>query len=553
MRVGLRQLVAKMRQYLVAIRQKNFVLELNRHKIADMKFPILALALSLSLLTACSTPQQKADKLAAKAMMYYNNGQFGAARFTILKAIAQRDDLPRQWQLLGRSELAMGLLPEAFVSYSRVLELEATNTEALQIVAEVAFQIGYRRESASAADRLLALDPTATRAMLVKGLLALDQKKIPEALKYADQILGLSAQDEYGIVLKARALAKQGEFEAGAKLIEDSIPPAVRTEASLSTLVEIFRITGETARIGPAFENLIAKRPKDPTTKLDYAQILYKAGNANAARNLLWEVLTIAPDNLSLIRKVVANWTDNDPEPLTAKQLDWIAQKGTIPLRAGVARFMIEHGQSKTAQTLLLPVVSDRANIAANDARALYATALYADGDVNQASQITKEILEDDTDNIDALLLSARVALQQKDLTAATNAAQIVVRDFPDSEDGRLMLIEILTARKDFQRVRSSYEDAIRFMPQSLVLSRKYSEYLLATGDRERAATVARDFTLKNPSTVQGWQQLAKVCDKLGNPGCKAYAAAGRAKAAATLLDDLRPGSVRSRGLFGRL
>ena len=153
-----------------------------------MRFSSLYVGALLVLASACSSPQEKAEQEAASANALAAAGNFEAARQAILKAVAARDDQPEQWLLLGRMDLETGRPADALLAYSRVLELDATNIEALQLVAELSFQFGDMREASSAADRVLALDPNATRAILVKGLVALSRKDVPGATAAAESI-----------------------------------------------------------------------------------------------------------------------------------------------------------------------------------------------------------------------------------------------------------------------------------------------------------------------------------------------------------------------------
>jgi len=219
----------------------------------------------------------------------------------------------------------------------------------------------------------------------------------------------------------------------------------------------------------------------------------------------------------------------------------------------GAARYLIGRGRPDLAAEVLQAETGGNSAPGSADSRALYATALYKQGNVVAAKEIADGILRNDRNNIDALLVRARIAIRQRDLTAALNDAQIVVRDFPMSEQGRVLLADIYLARNDPQRARQSYEDAVSDLPQSLLLARTYTQYLLKTGGGARAVEVARTFTRKSPSSVAGWDLFANVCKQAGNSGCMAQALAGREKAASVYTVDDRPGSVRGRGLFGRL
>lgn len=518
-----------------------------------MRLNSLCVGAALLLASACSSPQEKAEQAAASANALAAAGDFEAARQEILKAVAERDDQPDQWLLLGRLDLETGRPADALLAYSRVLELDATNIEALQLVAELSFQFGDMREASSAADRVLALDPNATRAILVKGLVALGRKDVPAAMAAAESILKLKPQDEFGTVLKARALAVSKDYQGAARIIEEGVPEGQRTEASLATLSELYRVLGDKERLVANIDKLLARRPNDADLKLDLAEILYKSGNTVRARATLYSLLVAQPDNIEVIQKISELWTENDPSALSPAQLKFISGHGSKTVRLGVARYLIDRSRPDLAELILRPDANSGDKGISADAKALYATALYKQRKTAAAHEIADEILADDKNNIDALLVRARIALQQRDFAAALNDAQVVVRDFPMSEKGRILLAEIYLARKDPQRARQTYENAASENPQSILISRTYVQYLLKTGDSARAIDVARTFTRKSPSSIAGWDLFAIVCRQAANSSCIAEAKAGRDKAASVYTVDDRPGSLRSRGLFGRL
>lgn len=509
----------------------------------------------LVLLTgaACSSPQEKAEQSVSTAMALAQAGDFEAARQAMLVAVRERDDRADQWLLLGRLNLETGRPADALLAYSRVLELDATNVEALQIVAELYFQFGNVRGATDSADRLLALDPSATRAILVKGLIALNRRNVTDAISAADTILKIKPQDEFGIVLKARALAVQKDYLGAVRLIEETVPAGQQTEASLATLTELFRVLGDKERLVGTLDKLLARRPKDPNLKLDLAEVLYKTGNPTRARSTLYSVLSAQPDNSELIQKIADMWSENDGAALSPAQLKEIAERGSHATRVGVARYLIDRNRSDLAAPILRTGQGSGQDTASADAQALYATTLYRQGNVAAARSIADGILRDDKNNIDALMVRARIQVQERNLAAALNDAQIVVRDFPMSEQGRILLADIYLEKQEPQRVRQSYENAINDMPQSMTLSQTYAQYLLKSGDRARAIGVARTFTRKSPSSVAGWDLLAKVCKQAGDIGCIAQAQAGRDKAVSVYTVDDRPGTMRGRGLFGRL
>ncbi len=503
-------------------------------------------------LSACSTAQSRADKAASRAATYFNAGNYPLARIEILKAVAERDDLADQWTLLGRTEMALAHLPEAYTAYSRVLELEATNPEALRAVGELAFQTGQPDQAVRIADRSLSLQPGAAWPFLIKGLVALDNRRLPDAIGFAETILKSSPQDEFANLLKARALALQKDYRGALALVESNVPPAMRTEASYSTLVEIYRRTGEIEPLAKNYEQLIAKLPNDTSFKLDFAGILYKAGRVDLARKMLSALINENPKNIDLTSKISDLWSENDPQPLTNEQLAALQRSGSVSARVGISRYWLGQGAPAKVIAMLAPAV-DKQGDSRSDAAALYATALYDLGKSAKSEAILKEVLETDKNDADALMLRAKIALKRNDAGAALNDLQLVVRDHPGNERGRIALASFFAMKRDVWRTRQLYEEALDFLPQSAKVSSAYANFLYSTGDRIRATTILKEFADRNPSSVRGWKNMVELCRAHQDVSCANKGLAGMQKAANVYTVDERPGTLRAGGLFGRL
>jgi tetratricopeptide (TPR) repeat protein len=478
-----------------------------------------------------------------------NAGDFVQARQKMLTANGERDDIAPQWLLLARIDLQLNRPLDALNDYNRVLELDATNAEALQVVSELSFQTGQMTEATSAADRMLALNPGAIRALLVKGLVALEEKKLADAVKYADQLLTISPNDEFGSVLKARVLAINKDYAGALALIEANVPLASRTEATLSTILEISRAQGDPASLAAGYEALIAARPKDIALIEEFAQFLYKIGDVGKARALLFDLITQNANSVDVMQSVLVIWNDNDSDAVSAAQLATLAKTGSLTSRVGVSRYLV--ARSRSAATL--PLLSPVANGGANDARALYATALYATGKGAEAKSIIDDILESDRANNDALLLRGRMAFARGDLASALGDVQIVMSDDPQNLQGLKLISDIFIKRGDARRAMQSYESAVRDAPLTISITRDYGALLRAIANKSRGLSLAREFTIRSPASVAGWSHYLAQCQSFGDAACAAAAVRGRAAAMRNFKLDKRPGSILGRGLFGAI
>jgi predicted Zn-dependent protease len=486
-----------------------------------------------------------ADAAQAQALM--EAGDLAGAREAVLRSLAVRDDIPEVHTLNGRIALGTNDPLGAYQAFSRVLELDAANMDALLAVSELGLQLGRVRDAETIADRALALDPNAPRALLVKGLIALDRKRIAEAVGYADKILEVKANDEGGIVLKARALATGGDFDGGRAVIETASATTAQSEAMMATLLEIDRARGDVSGLLNAFQRLVQKLPRNTELKIDYANTLYKTGNFPGARAVLRPFFIQPTEDRASLLAITALWIEYDRDPFSTADLEAIGAKGSALQREIAAHYFLQTGRIDIALKLLAPV-----GVGPGGVEGLYARALHADGQNAQAREIMTQILARDKLNPDALLLRATLYQGEKRYSEAIVDAQTVLRDNPENADAYWTLAQALAEHRQGVRARQILEQGAKLLPQSAFLYDKYIQFLYQINDMGRAMSLARTFALASPASLRAWKQYEAVCLR-NRSDCVTEARKGYARAQTIYAIDPRPGTPPKRSLFGRL
>lgn len=508
------------------------------------RFRVIFVAATLAL-AACSSDSEIAARKAAEASALLDAGNIYGARIAAQASVNARDDISANWILLGRVQLAAGQIGEAYVSYTRALELDATNVEAMQLVADIALQVGRFRDADKMADQLLALQPDLVRAKLVKGFVALNDNKLDVAGRYADDILSRSPTDDGGIVLKARALAKQDKFEESIKLLQTQMIVS-EAEIVISTLAEVQRAAHDGQGLATTLTKLVEKNPNDNRI-FDLASVLYKIGKPQDARALVFKRLEENKDRPDYFDDVTAFLIVADPGAIDAAHVAQIASSGTPRMRELAARVLLASGRAPEARRVLEPVAGSTTD---PDLKALYATALVETGAGSQAPAIIADVIKADENNVDALQLRAQLALARGDEKAALADAGLVARNAPLAIGGRMVMITTYLKRDDMRRARQLFEEALRAMPKSLEIRERYLRFLAAQRDQERAFQVMSAYTDLNPARVRGWDILNSVC---GDVICRQRASVGRTNALKLFPADEFAGKKPTPGLFGPL
>jgi tetratricopeptide (TPR) repeat protein len=504
-------------------------------------------------LSACQDLQEKASIAARDAERALDAGDLNNAEILAQRATQLRDSEAAYWTILGRIQLQRNKLGEAYSSFQRVVELDPGNLNAIQIVSELAFQAEEKSLADEMADRALVLAPSSTRALLVKGLIALDKGKPDVAQELATKILDIDPKDEFGIVLAARALAAKGDIDQAALLIGRDIEVNKRSEASLVTLVELHRRTGNYAALKASLQTLIEKQPESLQLPLDYADILYRGGEANAARSMIFRVIAdkaVTYENIVAAKQL---WQAFDKAPLSKEQIGTLAKSNALTTRLEVAKFYLDQNDAAAAKRLLTIELDDLESSAKIQANGLQAKIAYIEGKRAEALAKANSVIGKDKTNAEARIVRSLIRQQNGDLTGALEDAQVAVENFRENELARFQLIEILHKRDGQLRALQSLADGLEAMPQSSLMARYAVGFLLNLKLPDRAVGVAEQFTSDNPSSVKGWEILMIACKSIGKASCQNAANGGLSYAKSTYTIDQRPGSRKTRGLFGDL
>ncbi len=516
---------------------------LHRSSLCRRTIPVICM-LGVLAATGCASREATAERERAKAEAYLQAGQLGMARITIRKAIDSRDDIAANWLVLARICLTLNDVSGAYAAYKRVLELEVANAEALQLVAELALQLGRNREAVEAADQMLSLQPNSARAMLVKGFVALDEGRTAEASTLADAILKAAPSEDAGIILKARALARMDRMADAEAVLEARLATG-SSEAILANMVEVRRRLNQGDKLAESLRSLVVRAP-NPDRVFDLAAVTTKTGRVAEARTVVTDFLKAHPNDVAAHRRASDFWIENDPAIVDWPGFAAGAASAGAQFQMAAARTLMAVGRGADA----LKVIKKSAVAGATtEVRAVYALALYMTGDIKTAAAITDNVLAEDDDNGDALTLRARIRARGGDLRGAVGDAQIVVRDDPASVSARVLLAALYEQGGDARRARQFYEESLRAWPRSVGMASAYVTYLRAHGDLDRALAVTRDYVDVNPADVNGWRLLQGLCK---DNACAVGAARGLTLAMTDFGRERRPGAPR-RGIFGDL
>lgn len=384
--------------------------------------PSLAIAAALIAcftLAACSG--KSADESLAAAKTHLSKNDLSAAIIELKNSLQTRADLPEARFLLGKALLDREEPVAASVELKKAADLKHPADQVVPLLAEAYLQAGESRKviDLDAASTLTAPDAVAgLKTQLAQAHAALgNPEKAEAALAQA-----LKANSKYApaLLMRARTLAANGDFDAGLRIADDVLAGVPTSVEALMLKADLLSAKSDTAGAAALYRQVLARkpnhiaahsallgqllskndqdgaraqlealkkqRPKHPQTMYFEAWLALEAGDKKAAAEIAQQLIKVAPDNLRVLQLAGVVALRRGEWVFAEQHLGKLVQvaPGLAQPRRFLARVYLQTGEPAKAIETLRPMLDAAAPGA--DALALAGTAYLLAGDPRRAA-----------------------------------------------------------------------------------------------------------------------------------------------------------------------
>ena len=392
--------------------------------------------------------------------------------------------------LLGRAQLGLRQLEAAGKSANKALQLNAANTDAKLILAQIDASSGKTEASETKIDAVLADQPDNKDALMQKGELQLFRKQFDLATATFEKLTKIAPYSVLGYLglANARLLA---DDPAGAEKAATQAGKVVPNSSSAAYLFaySIYK-QGRVDEALTTLYNLIKVYPGHPQCHLLIAEILLGKGQVNQAEDLLLPSVTRYPGYLptTLLLAVVQLRQGHAAD--VVKRLEPIAASGTRESKVysllGNAYLQLKDFENASR---LLNKAAEFIEVPA-DADVFRARSNLAVGKADAAVTDLQRALAANPDLVQAEALLIMTYLQRGELDKALEGALKQTEKYPDRPQGHELLARVREAAGRTAEARESYEKTLAIDPTYVPAALRLAELDFAEG--QLAAVDAR-------------------------------------------------------------
>ena len=354
---------------------------------------------ALSLVTACSSPEQKLEKYTASGQRFLEEGDLIKANLQFRNALEINEEhVPAiEGQIAIAEEnreyaLMYGLL-------QGLVRLQPDNLTALVKMGNIQLLASDELAAQDTVERALAIDPSNLDAQALKSSILFKLGDRAQAIQLARSVLQQNPanQDALSIIVAEKALTNDldGALDEVSRGLEKDPGNVV-----LSMMrIELLAKQGRDEEVNAAFRALIAANPDDPAYRQSYARNLLRMGAFEEARPVMQGIVEVTPDDLEARMNVVRlDYQLGGIDRALATFKGYVDERpDDTELQFAYASFLIDQDREDEARAIYEGFAKNRKDkVLADRARVQLASLELRAGNTEAALTTLEDILKDD-------------------------------------------------------------------------------------------------------------------------------------------------------------
>ncbi len=453
----------------------------------------IAVIAALSMLSAaCSSPEEKVEKLYTSGQEFLEKDEIGKANVQFQNVL--KIDETHVPTLLALAQIAERRqnLKGMFGLYQRIVRLQPDHIHAHVQLGKLHLIGSDETTALEFADKALALEPGNTEATALKSGVLLRLGDAVGAVKLARAAIAADPTNAEATTVLATARGMEDDFEGAIAELDRAL--AIDPKIAILQLLRI-RILSQLDReedVLDSYANLTELFPEERAYHRAYASELIKRKELAAAETQLRIVVDIAPEDLDakldVVRIVNAQ---NGIEVAEAQLREYVkAEPDNNDLIFALADLLREQGASDKALPLLQPLTkSDDLSIVSR-AKNKLALLYLVNGEPDKAEQLVEEILEEDGNNTEALIKRASFQIEREEYDDAIANLRTAINNEPDSIQAMMLMSSAFERQDNIDFARSELTKAFETSGKRAQVANAYAKFLARHGNSRRAENV---------------------------------------------------------------
>lgn len=475
---------------------------------------ITAAAFLLIFLSACESPEEKAQSFLERGDALYGDGNYPKAELEYRNAIQINQQLESAW--LGRAKIAekQRNWQQALPLLNRVLDLNPNNVEANITLGKI-YLAGQQTDKAlEISDLTLELAPDDANVRTLKAAVLFSLGDAVGAVRESLLALKFDPDNVGALLVLATERMTKNDYTGAIGFVSRGLSIEKDNTSLLLLKIAALNGQGKMSEIIATYHKLIHIHPENKSYRLAIASIYISEERLDQAEQVFRAYEEENPGDLEAKFDVVRFLRQfKGPEQGLSQLHSYIKMSPELfDLQFGLADWYVGAEDLENASTVLRKVITDEANSPIGlRAKNRLAELASIQGDKDVQEKLILEILEIDPRNMDALVSRARIAIQHEEVESAINDLRSVLLNDPNSVPALTLLARTHLGLDRIEFAKDYYLKAVRVAPENTQIALEYSRLLLNLGEMDAAESTLTNIIARDSSNAQALAFLAQV------------------------------------------
>lgn len=478
------------------------------------KFTLLVSACLLLALTACDSPEEKAQAYYQNGLQLFEEENFEKADLELRNALQLDPNIADAWYHLALVEEKNGKIRQYAGDLVKTVELDANHIGAQVRLAKIMLFSGRVDEAREKTNLVMRLAPENPDVWSLQAAVLLRDGKNEEARKSAEKAISLEAGHvEASLVLAVGALGEKNLEQAlsyiavSRKIHPENVP-------LLLTKMRVLEIKKDKPGIEQAFRELIKIDPENRQFRTNLTRFYLSEGKKDKAEAEIRSIADQNPEDTNAKLDIIRYLQSVSGTDVAKAELEKIIKEQPeeyIYQLALAEMFLLERDTDSAKTTLNKVIESAGTEEDGLSARVKLAELLLREGKRDEVDTLLGETLAVDALNLQALTMRAALSLDAGRVEDGITDLRSALKNQPGNVRATLLLARAHEMSGAVELADDRFVAAVKMANASPEASQQYSQFLIRRGNHERAAKVLKESLKTNPKDRRLLTALAQV------------------------------------------
>jgi tetratricopeptide (TPR) repeat protein len=462
----------------------------------------------------CSSPEEKAKNYYERGMKYLSQQDYVKAGIEFKNALQNKKDMVEAWRGLLSIETHNRNLQGQVPILQNIVELDPKDIDSKLRLGHLMMAGNALDKALDLANSTLGLDNNNANALAFRAAVQLREKNNVEAKRDAQAALDIDPKNVEAVIVLAAERVANGDVD-GALLILNR--PSAELENNL--VIQLFKISlFERTKNFKEAEALLLKLaelyPKDRAFRQGLVNLYIGQKRYDDAEKQLRELATSNPSDVEAGLNVVKFLQQLRGAAAARAELLARIKAGQQTFQYQLALADFDFAQGNVADSIhLLEGLAEGARSPEDvlAAQIKLAQIQFSQKNFDVAETLVASVLRKDSRNTEGLKLKASLLMVRGQLDTATEVLRQALDDQPQQVDLMLLLANVYERRGSIELADKELADATKTSNFNAVVGLNYVAFLRRRGSIERAEDILIELTRRSPSNITVLSTLADV------------------------------------------